>query len=289
MMESFDLRGRTLVIFGCGYVGAELARQARERGLQVTALTHNPDHAATLRAAGVTAIEADLADEGWHERLAAGADFAVNSVSSGRGGAAQRQRSYVDGMRSILAWARRAPVGTFVHLGSISVYPDAGGGEVDETTPPDGGTERARVQIETERLLREGDAWRRWTILRLAGLYGPGRGVLLAKVRAGEMLTGRPGEHLNLVHRDDVCRAIQAVWAGGEETAGVVFNVVDDGRATRGEIATWLAEWTGAPAPRFEGTPGTDRVVANARIKRVLGWRPAHASFREGYGTLLSR
>jgi len=47
-----NISGKRLVIFGCGYVGSEVAREAISRGLRVAALTRNESKAAALRSAG---------------------------------------------------------------------------------------------------------------------------------------------------------------------------------------------------------------------------------------------
>ena len=250
-------------------------------------------------------------------------------MSSGGGGVGSYRRSHVGGMRSILAWARRRPAGTVVYTGSTSVYPQGGGVVVEETASTEGAGETARVLLEAEALLREGGNTRparpgktadsglghpgqvadrpgtgetdgpairpchRWFILRLAGIYGPGRHRLLDQVRAGEV-GGRAQDHLNLVHRDDICAAIWAAFAAPAEKRDEVFNVADDAAATREEIAGWLASRLGVPPPRLSAAPAAgrraltpDRIIGNARLKRVLGWRPAFPSFREGYAAIL--
>ena len=179
------LMRKHLVVFGAGYVGAEVARQATARGLRVTALTRNPAKAATLRAFGVETIVADLAGDGWHTHpaLAGGADFALNCVSSGGGGIDGYRRSYVDGMSSILAWAHRVPVGTLVYTSSTSVYPQDGGVRIDENAPTDGAGESGQILVEAENLLL---AWGgRGFVLRLVGIYGPQRHYLLDQLREG--------------------------------------------------------------------------------------------------------
>src|SRR5690348_13568395 len=117
-----------LVIFGCGYVGAAMARYAVNRGIAVTALTRNPTTAADLRSAGVNVIVADLADDVWHSQIMGGPAFALNCVGSGGSGLHGYRHSYVDGMNSILRWcSRNGPIGTYVYTGSTSVYPQDGG------------------------------------------------------------------------------------------------------------------------------------------------------------------
>jgi nucleoside-diphosphate-sugar epimerase len=280
-----------LVIFGCGYVGQEVARLAVERGGRVTALTRNPVKAEALRRAGVAVVVSDLAGDGWHRQIA-GADLVVNCVSSGGGGIEGYRRSYAQGMASVLAWARAAGgVEALVYTGSTSVYPQGGGVTVDETAPTDGVGERAGVLLETEQLLqnREGVCGR-GVILRLAGIYGPGRHHLLDQVRSGEV-SGRGDYRLNLIFRDDI---VAGVWAGLAAGSGV-FNLADDGAATKTEIVRWLAARLGVAPPRFSGIPAPgrreltpDRTIANGKAKAGLGWRPAYPSYREGYEKILS-
>jgi nucleoside-diphosphate-sugar epimerase len=199
-------------------------------------------------------------------------------------------------MKSVLAWAgARGAVRTLVYTSSTSVYPQDGGVRVDETSPVAGRDERTAVLVETEELVRARPmAARTRIVLRLAGIYGPGRTHLLKQVSAGEV-SGTGTQHLNLIHRDDVCSAIWAALAAPETPGDGIFNVADDGAATREEVATWLAGQLGLPAPRFTGEPAggrapvPDRIIANSRLKASLGWRPRHPSYREGYASLLSR
>ncbi len=201
-------------------------------------------------------------------------------------------------MRSSLAWAVRQPVGTIVFTSSTSVYPQDGGVIVNESASTAETGERGAMLIEAETLLREArQACDRWFILRLGGIYGPGRHHLLDQVRAGVAVIPGNGNHrLNLAHRDDVC---SAVWSAFSAPAGVqncIFNVTDDGPAARAEIVQWLAGQTGRAAPAFSGDAAgkrrrfsheADRWISNARIKAELGWRPRYPTFREGYQHIL--
>lgn len=286
--------GKSLVVFGAGYVGAALARTAAGHGARVWALTRNADKAAALAAAGIGTVVADLADHAWHGRMPVEADFVVNCVSSGGGGVEGYRRSYVDGLRSILAWgaAARRP-GTLVYTGSTSVYPQDGGMRVDEAAPTGAGEGAAAILLEAEGLARTWPG--RSFVLRLAGIYGPGRHHLLDALREGAGdLPGVGGYRLNLIHRDDIVSAIAGALAAPAEVAGGVFNVADDGAAPKGEVAAWLAARLGRPAPTFTGLPAggrrrvtPDRVIANDRLKAVLGWRPRYPTYREGYEAIL--
>lgn len=288
---------RHLVIFGAGYVGGEVGRQAVARGLRVTALTRNAEKARVLADAGVEVIVEDLASEKWHGHAAleGGAELVLNCVSSGGGGAAGYRHSYVEGMKSVVAWAERARVGTLVYTSSTSVYPQSGGVRVDEEASVEETRAAGSAIVEAEDVLLASRAGGRRFVLRLAGIYGPGRHHLIDQLRegAGEV-AGRGGHRLNLAHRDDIAAAIWAAFDAPENVAGGVFNVADDGAAPKAEIVAFVAARLGRPAPRFTGEPAEgrrrvtpDRMIANDKLKRVLGWKPRYPTYREGYAAIL--
>jgi nucleoside-diphosphate-sugar epimerase len=290
------LEGRRLVIFGCGYIGSAAARAGAARGAKVIALTRNADTAALLRADGIETVVSDLAGDGWHARIPGGPDFVLNCVSSGGGGIEAYRHSYVGGAASILAWVRRAgAAGTAVYTSSTSVYPQGGGATVDETASTEGGGERAQLLLQAENAMRDATgAWRRSFVLRLAGIYGPGRHQLIEQLRSGEIAgVGEP--RLNLIHRDDVVAAIFACFAAPADVGGDVFNVADDEPSQKSEVVAWLAARLAVPSPRFTGGSGpaprrvtSDRLIGNAKLKSRLGWRPQYRSFRAGYESFLS-
>ncbi len=286
--------GKRLVVLGCGYVGAALAREGLERGMRVTALTRNTEKAAALRVDGIQVVVADLATDTWHAQIPGGPDYVLNCVSSGGGGAEGYRRSYLNGMTSMVDWLRaRGAAGTAVYTSSTSVYPQGGGIRVDETAAVDRLAERPGVLLATEdTLLGTSEAAARRVVLRLAGIYGPGRHHLLEQVQSGEV-AGQGDFHLNLIFRDDICAAIWAAF--GATAATEIFNVADDGAATKMEIVTWLAGRLGVPEPQFTGGPAAgrravtpDRIIANGKLKSLTGWLPSAPTFREGYEKILS-
>jgi nucleoside-diphosphate-sugar epimerase len=292
------LSGKQVVVLGCGYVGTAVARAAHAEGARVTALTRNPVTAAALEADGVAVVTADLAGEAWHGAIGAAGALVLNCVSSGGGGLDAYRHSYGGGMESTLAWAgRRGPADTIVYTSSTSVYPQGGGATVDETAPTDGAGERGAILRAAEaRLEAAGQGvCARWFVLRLAGIYGPERHHFVDQVRAGE--AAGTGEHrMNLIHRDDIVTAVLAAWTAPTEVGSAICNGADDAPARKAEVVAWVAERLGVPVPRFSGealsvrrgqTP--DRVIANGKLKRVLGWQPRFPTFREGCESFLSR
>ena len=109
-------------------------------------------------------------------------------------------------------------------------------------------------------------------VLRLAGLYGPGRLPRSADVTAGRPIARSPDAYLNLIHVEDAAAAVVAAAALGPVTGGRA-SVSDGHPPTRGEYAGWLATQLGVPRPVFEAGSGLGKRVRNARAVRELGLR----------------
>ncbi len=298
-----NLAGKRLVIFGCGYVGSAVARTALAAGAQVEAVTRNAEKAAALRAEGLTSVVvAELASSDWHRQITSGADFVVNCVSASAPGIEGYRQSYVAGQESILAWAQagRVPVGTLIYTSSTSVYPQGDGAVVDETAITVGASPTGAIIRESEIILEQASALvcRRWFILRLAGIYGPGRHHLLDQLQAGAtVLSGLGVPHLNLIHRDDIVSAIMAGLEAPAVLGNEIFNVTDNQPARRAEVGVWLAAQLGVAAPLFDGTLKTrrgggltpDRQISSQKIQQMLGWQPQFPDYRAGYRAILGR
>lgn len=296
------LRDKRVAIFGCGYLGAALAEEILVRGGSVIALTRNEATAEKLRGRGVgEVVVAELSDAGWHERVLS-VDLAVNCVGSGRGGIEGYRRSYAAGMESVGRWAsqRAGPLETFVYTGSVSVYAGVDGEKVDEDAPVDGSAPLQEVLLQAEGMARgmAGAGAERSFVLRLAGLYGPGRHVLADRIRLeGVSAVEGDGRFLNLVHRDDAVAAVLACLLAPQGVSGGTYNVVDDEPAPRDVVGRWLAARIGTVDGR-EGGGGdgsslrrnrtlANRKVSNARIRAELGWAPRYRDFRAGYAAVL--
>jgi nucleoside-diphosphate-sugar epimerase len=187
--------------------------------------------------------------------------------------------------------ARRRKI---VYLSTIGVYGDHDGGWVDESTPPQATLDRARMRVAAEQAwtdIARGDA----AILRLAGIYGPGRNAL-ATLRAG---TARriikPGQVFNRIHVDDIASAIMAAIRHG---SGGIWNVCDDEPAPPQDVIAYAAELMGAPPPPEENFATAEMSamarsfyassarVSNAKLKRELGVTLVHPTYRHGLDAL---
>lgn len=284
---------KSITIFGCGYLGQVLAGHCLEKGWRVSALTRNPETAEGLRQRGISkVVEAQLEGTDWHGQLDPTQDFVVNCV-----GAASRtldgyRQSYVKGQDSVRAWLGDGKVGTLLFTSSISVYPQKGGALVNEASLTEGASERAQLLLDAEeKCLSSSASLGRSFVLRLAGIYGPGRHLLIEKLKKGQSFSGNSTRTLNLIHVEDAARAVLCCLNSGEENMGGTYNVSDGSHFSRGEIVSWLADKLGLQMTRFEendpaGTP--DRKVSIELITKELKWNPLYNSFVKGYESILS-
>lgn len=282
------------LIVGCGYLGERVARLWRDAGAAVAVVTRSPQKAEAFRAQGYQPVVADITDPTTLTGLPP-AETVLFAVGHDRSAGQPIEQVYVDGLRHTLA-ALQHPPDRFVYISSTGVYGQTDGEVVDEKAPCRPTRTGGRACLAAEQLLQESTLADRAIILRLAGIYGPGRHHLLDALRAGAAEVAGVGDHrLNLIHRDDIVAAILAVLAAPAALAGGIFNVADDGTAAKAEVAAWLSARLGRPAPAFTGSPAggrrrvtPDRVIANDRLKAALGWRPQYASYREGYEAILT-
>lgn len=299
MHTSFKALPESLMIFGCGYVGTALAQICLAAGVRVGALTRNPEKAERLRALGVQeVVVADLDSSTWHSQLTGHYAAVVNCVSSAGGGVAGYRKSYLDGQASILKWAQGQSIECYLYTSSTSVYPQDGGVAVDETADTSGAPETGKVIVESEALIASAEHLNRWYVLRLAGIYGPGRHYLLDLLKAGaESIPGSGDITLNLIHREDIVAALCVAMCAKETPSGI-YNVADDAPSTKAAVVQWLAVELGVPEPSFD--PGNvsprlarrggrmpDRKILNSKAKALLGWSPQYPSFKEGYRELI--
>ncbi|MGF1450346.1 MAG: NAD-dependent epimerase/dehydratase family protein [Opitutales bacterium] len=303
-MDLSQLQGKRLVVLGAGYVGGLVARQAAKAGADVVALTRNPDTAADLERDGVACLVAPLHENGWHSAIEPRADFVVNTVSSAGGGMDGYRLSYVQGQASLVQWARQGAIGRSIFTSATSVYPQSEGEWVDESSPTAGCSQAGQLLLESERVLLEADApIQRRCVLRLAGIYGPGRHLYLNQLQAGECTFQTDADgYLNLIHQEDAATAILAALLAPELPEQSVYNVADGQPAAKRTIVTWLAAQVGlgaatlafeAPAQssrrRLPNGQLPNRRVRVDRARAELGWSPKFADFRQGYRAILSR
>ena len=266
-----------ILIAGCGFVGLATARAFHIAGWEVTACTHSEESAAKFRGEPFPVEACDISDsesvrarEAWRNL-----DAIVHCASSGKGGVDAYRRVYLEGLRNLRGIL--APR-LLVFTSSTSVYSQSDGSWVTEKSEASPERETGRVlRAAEEYLLAEGGA-----VARLAGIYGPGRSVLLRKFFDGEArIEGDGSRWINQAHRDDIASALECIVTKGAQG---IFNVSDDRPMMQKAIYGWLAERFNRPMPasgpidpnRKRGW--TSKRVGNAKL-RGIGWTPQYSSF----------
>jgi len=287
-----------VLIVGCGYVGLPLGAELARQGHEVFGLRRSSSAEAELRAAGVRPILGDITRPADLARLPGAFDWVVSTVSSSKGGAEEYRQIYLEGTRHLLDWLAPAPPRRFVYTSSTGVYGQDDGSIVDEASPTEPAPATSRVLVETERLLLDAARARDFpaVILRLAGIYGPGRGYYFKQFLAGGAALPEGAQRmLNMIHRDDVVGAIIAALERGR--TGEIYNVADDEPVTQADFFRWLAAQLGHPAPAAappSHAPSgkralSNKIVSNRKLKDALGYRFRFPTFRDGYAAEVAR
>lgn len=281
------LRVTPLIILGCGYLGDHLARAALAAGRPVRVCARSTGRLAPLGALGAEV-----------KYLNAGLPKTINPVLSGWPGATvvysvPPVTTLPPGhaIRAALQGAHAASAGAFIHFSSSGLYGDLPDDEVwiDEDTPLAQG-DPAMSGFVTDEAAVESCAFDdlRTVILRLAPVYGPGRG-MRAQLRKGKYTMLEDGSHAtSRIYIDDVVSVVTAA----EERAPLRarYLVADDEPTTQRTYAEWLCDRMGLPLPpsRDMYEPGgrrnahRNRKLRNERMKRELAVTLRYPTFREG-------
>ena len=241
-------------MIGCGYLGSRVAQAWLEGGDDVHALTRSQSHADRLREQGIRSVIGDVTDPDSLCDLP-NVDTVLYAVGFDRNAGHSKREVYVDGLENVLKVVA-ARGDRFFYISTTSVYGQSGGEAVDEDSDCDPSSENGRVCLDAERKVwqcysaKSSVGGRGAIILRLAGIYGPGR--LLARVeslRSGDPLRGNPDAWLNLIHVDDAVAAVLASEQHGR--FGSTYLVSDDRPIERRVYYELLAEHVSAPKPTF--------------------------------------
>ncbi|MCX6926500.1 MAG: SDR family oxidoreductase [Verrucomicrobia bacterium] len=281
-----------VLIVGCGYIGLPLGAELVKQGHEVFGLRRSPGAEAGLKAAGIKPLLGDITRAEQLAQLPAAYDWVVNCVSASGGAAEEYREVYLNGTRNLVAWLAASPLKKFVYTSSTSVYGQNDGSLVKEDSPTEPSVETAQILVETEKTLLEAVQQRKFpaVILRLAGIYGPGRGYWFKQFLNNEArIEGAGARLLNMIHRDDAAGAIIAALKSGR--SGEVYNAVDDEPVSQLHFFQWLCGPLGKELPpsvpedpdavRKRGV--TNKRVSNRRLKMELGYQFKYPTFRQGY------
>lgn len=273
---------RQILIFGAGYSGKAFAR-ANKDAATILGTTRSPEKFEALRQAGIAPLQFDGALTGEIGEALKQTTHLVISVAPEEAGdpVLNAARPAISQMPA-LEW-----IG---YLSTVGVYGNYDGAWVDETAQCRPVSKRSVMRVEAEqdwlKLGRNID--RPVVILRLSGIYGPGRNALVNLENGTARRLVKPDQVFNRIHCDDIAGAL---WQLIEGNAGGIFNVTDDLPAPPQDVVAYAASLMGVTPPPetpFDAAQlspmarsfyGENKRVANVAIK-AAGYRFRFPDYR---------
>lgn len=271
----------TLFAVGYGYVAEKLARRLMPERWRVIGTTRSRDKAARMSAEGVEPV---LLERGNTFEPPAGACWLVSTPVR-------------DGIcPGVTAFGASAPSADWIgYLSTTAVYGDKRGGWVLENTPVSPTSPRGEDRVTAE------EAWRASggpvEIIRLPGIYGPGRSVLDQLRSDKARRIDKPGQVFSRIHVDDIASGLAAAMQ--RPGAGRVLHLCDDWPCAPGDPVAFGAELLDMAPPPLIPFDDADlsemarsfysecKRVGNGMTKAALDWRPQYPTYREGLRAIL--
>jgi nucleoside-diphosphate-sugar epimerase len=232
-----------MLIVGCGDVGRKIAAHARQQGVSPRCLVRSAESAIRLTRLGLDAMVADLdsatpiLSDGWDCRQI----FYLAPPPANGTGDPRMQR--------FLAALPSTEQQRIVYISTTGVYGDCRGEWVDEQRPPNPQVDRARRRHDAEQRLL---AWRAESrgealILRVAGIYGPGKLPLARIEKQVPMIGEDEAPWTNRIHIDDLVHVCEAAMTRGKD--GEIYNVSDGSPGNMRDYFDRIADRFGLPRP----------------------------------------
>lgn len=254
-----------VAIIGCGYVGKAIADYWRhELGFVVTATTTKPENVTTLEDYAQRVVVVKGHDSAGLQSALQDQEIVLLSV--GAKNAEVYEETYLHTAQTLVSVLKQSPtVRQLIYTGSYAVYGDRDGAWVDESSPVAPTNANGQILAQTEQVLLSASSDNlKVCILRLGGIYGPGRE--LVKIFRRVAGTTRPGngyDATNWVHLDDIVGAIEL--ARSNRLQGI-YNLVDDAHLTTRELLDRVCERHHLPQVIWDCSLKSVRPY-NARVK----------------------
>ncbi len=254
-------------IIGCGYVGSAVAKHWQAKGIDVLVTTTRQERVAELREIANRVEVLVASDQDRLRDVLRDRQIVLLCIASKRG--ANYADTYLTTARTIAEVLPHTAVEQLIYTSSVSVYGEHNGAWVSELMPPLPMTDNGKVIEQTEEtLLSATTPQQKVCILRLGGIYGPGR--TLEKIYSRAAGTTRPGkgdEATNWVHLNDIVGGID--WAREKQLAGI-YNLVQEEVPTVRELIREVCDRHNLTPVQWDGGKESDRKnvrVSNAKIK----------------------
>jgi len=282
---------KKIVIAGCGYIGSRVAGLWQERGARVACLVRSPDRCAELAQKGYAASALSLDDLSGIE-LPDMADAALYYMVPPPGGGTSdtRARNFIESLKNGPAPDK------LIYISATSVYSEADGGVVTEESPaePQSAMGKRRLDAESAFLEYGGETGVPVVILRVSGIYGPGRLPIMQISQGQPLLREEESGPSNRIHADDLAAVCLAAADRGE--GGGIFNVSDGHPTSMTSYFNACADLLGYPrqpqvsmeearrvmSPLMLSYVSDSRIVDNSRMLQCLAVRLKYPSLQDG-------
>jgi nucleoside-diphosphate-sugar epimerase len=287
-----------VLIVGCGYIGIPLGAELVRREYEVYGLRRTASADKQLRSFGISPLVGDITQPNALAALPASFDWVINCAASSGGGPNEYRAVYLRGTQNLLNWLSDTPPTKYIYTSSTSVYGQTDGSLVNEQSATEPAVETGKILVQTEQLLMQAFLEKNFpaVIVRLAGIYGPGRGYWLERfLDPLATIEGTGNGWMNMIHQADAVGTIIAALTNGRP--GEIYNGVDDEPVRRLDFFRWLAGALGRGVPPISNEAAdqhrkrglSDKRVSNHKLQTELNYRFKFPTFRDGYATEIRR
>lgn len=282
---------KRVFIAGCGYIGERIARLEQEAGAHVTCLVRSVEHAKRLSEEGFRVVVATLDESAGMPALDVAGSVLYYLVPPPGGGIYD-----VRTFNFCAALNATAPPAKIIYMSATSVYSETGGGVVTETSPTNPSSAMGKRRLDAEIAFRGYGAANGVpvVILRVSGIYGPGRLPLMQINQGQPLLREAESGPSNRIHADDLARICLAAAEKGEN--GDIFNVSDGHPSSMTTYFNACADALGLPRqplvtlkvarqtmpPLMLSYISESRIVDNSRMLEQLGVTLHYPTLAEG-------
>ncbi len=281
---------RCAFIAGCGYIGIRIARLWREAGREVSCLVRSPEKSQKLREQGFQSVAVSFDEQEIPVPDLSASIICYLVPPPGGGNADTRARNFVNAMKGSGTPAQ------IIYMSATSVYSETAGGVVTEESPTEPASAMGKRRLDAEAAFLEYGVANGVpvTILRVSGIYGPGRLPVMQISQGQPLLREDESGPSNRIHADDL--AAVCVAAAEKSEAGGIYNVSDGHPGSMTSYFNACADLLGHPrqpqvtreearlvmSPLMLSYVTESRIVDNTRMLNDLGIRLTYPAMAEG-------